>query len=281
MATTTTTVSPLIPEEWLDELIVQPVTRQSVALDSSVTSTLTISGQVGHLPMITDDINAAWVNEGQEISPDDMSTTEVEVRTRKIAALTTITNEAVNDADRDVLALAGQSIARDIANRIDLAFFSEPVVASPAPSGLGGITPTALNAGAAFTSFDVFALAVSVGDQQGAPITSWVMNPADLVTWQLVKESSSSQRRLMASDPTQPSRSVIEGRPVLTSPAVKSGSIWGMPSSRAFVVRRQGVELARSTDVYFTSDRTALRATMRVGFAYPTPGSVIKITKSA
>ncbi|MCE7480764.1 MULTISPECIES: phage major capsid protein [Actinomycetes] len=55
----------------------------------------------------------------------------------------------------------------------------------------------------------------------------------------------------------------------------------GIPKVRAILVRRNDVDLAVDRSAYFTSDRTAIRATMRVSFAFPHAAAVQKISLSA
>lgn len=47
------------------------------------------------------------------------------------------------------------------------------------------------------------------------------------------------------------------------------------------VVLRDDVRVERSTDAYFSSDRVAVKATMRVGFAFSHPAAVDKVSLTA
>ncbi len=49
--------------------------------------------------------------------------------------------------------------------------------------------------------------------------------------------------------------------------------MWGIPADRVMVVMRDDVRLEVSRDAYFSSDRVAVKATMRVGFAFPHPAA--------
>lgn len=61
---------------------------------------------------------------------------------------------------------------------------------------------------------------------------------------------------------------------------VDAGTIWGLPKARLFVVRRKPVDLQVDRSAYFTSDRTAIKATMRVGFAFPQVAAIQKVALS-
>ncbi|RZT87107.1 HK97 family phage major capsid protein [Pseudonocardia sediminis] len=282
--TSTTGVRPgLIPEEWIDRLVVEPVAAESVAMNPAVSTTITVNGQLAHIPKVTDDVAANWVAEGAEISPDDAEFSEITVTTRKIAALSIISRELADDTSPSALELIGAGIARSIAKKIDAAFFSEPAPASPAPAGLGSLPDnqiTKLNV-TAWDSTDNFALADSVAGQIGVTLSCWVANPVDALTLATIKASTDSRVPLLATDPTQPSRRIIEGKPVLISPAVKSGTIWGLPSDRVIVARRKDVTLETSTDAYFSSDRLGIRATGRMGFAFPHTLGIVKLVKTS
>lgn len=283
MATYTTTpvVGGVLPEQWAsDRLIVEPVSRASVALDRAVSTSMSTANGTVHIPVIRDDAGASWVNEGDEIAPDDTEFDEIEVVPHKVAGLSVVSRELANDSSPAAAQMIGDSLARSIAKQIDSAFFSDPVLAAPAPAGLGSVTDaTVVDAGAAWSSLDPFTEATSEAEQLGVTITSWVANPADALALAQLKDETTtgSLRPLLAVDPTQPSRRTIEGVPLLVSPAVVAGTIWGMPSSRVIVVRREDVTVETSGDVFFTSDRIAIRAVMRVGFGFPSHTSVVKV----
>ncbi|GAA4685121.1 hypothetical protein GCM10025780_34330 [Frondihabitans cladoniiphilus] len=54
--------------------------------------------------------------------------------------------------------------------------------------------------------------------------------------------------------------------PYIVSPHVLSGTVWGIPKSRAFRVLREDVSVDES--VFFTSDQVAIRGVARVGFGF-------------
>jgi HK97 family phage major capsid protein len=62
-----------------------------------------------------------------------------------------------------------------------------------------------------------------------------------------------------------------------TSPFVAEGTVWGVPQARVQIVLRDDVRLEVDRSVYFTSDRVAVKATMRVGFGFVHPAAVVKV----
>ena len=56
--------------------------------------------------------------------------------------------------------------------------------------------------------------------------------------------------------------------------------MWVLDPQWIKTVLREDVTLAVSYDSRFTSDRVALRATLRVGFAFPKPAALVRIDLS-
>ena len=96
---------------------------------------------------------------------------------------------------------------------------------------------------------------------------------------QLKRADGSNEPLLQAGvpDPTTPVTRQILGSALLVSPAVDDAVIWAIPQVHSLVVVREDVETEVSTDVYFTSDRVAVKTTMRVGWSWPSPAAVVKI----
>jgi hypothetical protein len=57
--------------------------------------------------------------------------------------------------------------------------------------------------------------------------------------------------------------------------------VWGLPTLHTMVILREGTTVEADESVFFTSDRVALRARMRVAFGFPHPAAVVKIVRSA
>jgi len=70
----------------------------------------------------------------------------------------------------------------------------------------------------------------------------------------------------VSADPTQPTRRVVLGVPIIPSAAVAEGDVWAIPQARVLVVLREDVTLDADRSAYFSSDRIGVRATLRVGF---------------
>lgn len=273
----TPNAGPILPEE-VSALVVQPVTRESVAMQTA--TVVTTGSHTFRIPRVTEDPTAAWVAEGAEITPDDMTLDEIDVTPSKVAGLTIISRELADDSDPAANNVVGDGLARDIARKVDAAFFG--ALASPAPSGLGalaGTTPVA--AGVAFANLDPFAEAMSEAEQLGATLTAFVANPADALALAQLKDATGSNRPLLGVDPTQPTRRTIFGVPLYVSADVTAGTVWGYDRDKVWIVLRDDAKIEVDRSVFFTSDRVAIKATMRVGFAFTQPATVVEITTGA
>ena len=70
----------------------------------------------------------------------------------------------------------------------------------------------------------------------------------------------------------------VYGRPLLVSSAVGAKTAWAIPRDRVFIVIRTDAKIEVDRSVFFTSDRVAVKATMRVGLAFPHPLAIVKVT---
>lgn len=268
----------LKPED-VGALIVQPVTQASIA--TQVATVVRTSSPEYRIPIVADDATASWVAEGDEIPVTDVEVSEVVVVPRKLAGLTFVSRELAADSSPEASTLVGQSIARDLAKKLDAAFFGSKGASAVQPAGLAdlaGVTPVVLPA--TVTNLDPFADAIAAAEGVGAELAAFVVNPADLLALAKVKKQTGSQEPLLGNDPTAPTRRTAQGVQLLPSVAVAAGTMWGLPKGRVFVVIREGVTLDVDKSVKFTSDQIAVRATMRVGFAFPHPAAVVKLAKA-
>ena len=264
-----------LPTE-VGELIVQPVQAMSVALQVATVVNIGAAANSFRLPVVTDDPNAAWTVEGAEITPSDATFAEEEVLFSKLAALTIISRELAEDSSPAAAEVVGHGMARDIALKLDAAFFGS--VAAPAPDGLGdlvGFTP--VDAEAAYANLDAFAVAVSEAEKLGVTLTSFVTNPATALVLAKLKQETGSNAALLQPDPTLPTRRMISGIPLYVTPAVSGAIVWGIPKDRVYIAMREDVTLVVDRSQYFSSDRVGVRATMRVGFGWPHPAAVVKV----
>jgi HK97 family phage major capsid protein len=284
MTLTTGTAGPLLTPEQVEDLLVLPVLAASVALNPLVSTVVRLTGSTYRIPKVTADPSAAWVAEGAEIPASDLTTNELIVTPSKVAGLSVITSELAEDSSPEASTEVGAGLARDIARKVDAAFFGG--VAANTPSGLASLTVGSGNvqdiaAGTAPTNLDAFAQAQMLAGNVGAEITSFVTNPTTALVLANLKETSGSGKPLLEPDPTKATRRMIFGVPLLTSPDAPVGTIWGMSAGRVTTVVRRDAEVQADRSVFFTSDRVAVRATCRIGFGFPHTAALVRIRLAA
>lgn len=278
MSMNTTNGAAIVAPEQVGDLIIRPVLTASVAAQTfQVVQTASHDYRV---PVVAADASAAWVAEGAEIVPSDVTLDEITVSPPKVAGLTIISNELANDSDPSAQQTVGDSLARDIARKVDAATFGS--LASPAPAGLGSLAGVStVAAGTGYTSLDPFVEAIAKAEEVGAVITSFVTTPAVALALAKIKQQTGSVVPLLGADPTSPSRRTIAGVPLYVSPAVATGVVWAIPSDRVLLVVRTDATVVADSSAYFSSDRVGVRATMRVAPAFPHAQAVVKISTTA
>jgi len=280
MTLTTGNAGPLLTPQQVEDLLVLPVLAASVALNPLVSTVVRLTGSTYRIPRVTADPSAAWVAEGAEIPASDLTTNELVVTPSKVAGLSVITSELAEDSSPEASTEVGAGLARDIARKVAAAFFGG--VAANTPSGLASLTVGAGNvqdiaAGTAPTNLDSFAQAQMLAGNVGVEITSFVTNPATALVLANLKEATGSGKPLLEADPTKPTRRMIFGVPLLTSPEAPVGTIWGLPAERVVTAVRRDADVTADRSVFFTSDRVAVRATCRIGFGFPHTSALVRI----
>ncbi len=272
-----------LPDE-VGQLVVTPVTQESVAIQAS--TAIRATGHRYRIPIVNGDPAAVWTAEGQEIVPSDPSLSELVIDQFKVAGLTVVSNEMLNDVTPESSALIGARIAADISKKVDSAFFGSRGASLVQPPGLGDLPTTGagsvskLSAGGSWNNLDVFSAAIINTQALGVQVGAFVMSAADALGIAGIKDSSVSNRSLLAPDPTQPGRLVIGGVVCFVSPAVAAGVVWSLPAARSYVIINEDATIEVDRSVFFTSDRSAVRSVMRVGFGWPQPAAITKITKA-
>ncbi|ANQ71720.1 MULTISPECIES: phage major capsid protein [Rhodococcus] len=269
--------SSLLAPSQVAELLIQPVIGESVA--AQVSRVILSNTNSLRVPIVTDDPSAAWVPEGGEIPISDLEVTELEIPALKLAGLTMISNELIADSGPDVAAEVGRGLARDLARQLDAAYFGTTV--TNGPSGLASLSgiQSVVTAGA-FENLDPFSEAQALTETVGATVGAFVTSPQVALQLAKLKTGSGSNAPLLGSDPTQPTKRVIAGVPLVVSPKVEANAVWAIPAERAVVTIRQDADIASDGSVGFTSARTAVRAIMRVGIGFPHPAAIVKITQT-
>lgn len=272
---TTLNGSPLLLPEEVGPLLIEPVYDASVAVQ--VSTAVQTAAPSYRVPFVSADPVAQWVAEGDEISPSDATLNEIHVIPSKIAGLSVISSELAMDTSPMAAEAIGSGLARDIARRIDQAYFG--ALPAPAQSGLGALSgiQTYVNA-AAYSNLDSLANAISKVQTVFANVDHFIAAPDVALQLATIKSLSGGAQPVLGMDATSATSRTILGVPMTVSPYVAAGTLWALDSSRVFVVVREDATVEADGSPFFTSDRVAVRAVMRVGFAFPQPNAIVKIT---
>ena len=244
---------------------------------AQVATTVTTGSTHYRIPIVAADPTAAWVAEGAEISPSDNVLEELVVTPPKVAGLTIVSRELADDSNPSAQTVVGDGLARDIARRIDQAAFAG--LSAPAPAGLATLSgvSTYVNA-SAFANLDWAAQAISKAEVVGATVTGFVTSPATALALATVKQATGSNQPVLGLDATSATSRSILGVPLFVSQYVAANTLWAIDKSRTWLVVRDDATVEADRSVFFTSDRVAVKATMRAGFAFTHPASVVKVT---
>lgn len=247
------------------DLVVTPVSRESVALQA-LGGPVTSPAQTNRfrIPIVAADPSAAYVAEGAEIPLSDATLSEVSDVFHKLAGLSVISRELADDSSPAAAEQIGQGLARDIAKKLDANFFGAGGLNAPVGlEDLAGVT-VHTTSGTAWTDTDAFVSAIYGAEGEGATLGAFVANPADALALAQLREADTSNKHLLQPDPTQPLRRLLAGIPLLVSPSVTAGTVWGMPGEgRLQVCIREDVRIDTDGSAYFSSDQVAVRATLR------------------
>jgi HK97 family phage major capsid protein len=267
----------VVPDE-LGDLVIAAAARASIALRAS--TVVTTASREYRVPVLSGLPSSAFVEEGQELALNDAVIQELTIVPAKVGHVAPLSRELVRDSFAEgapEIVATAQGI--DIAKKVDQAFFGgNNAIANDGLGVLAGVQEVDAG-GATVLNLDSFAAAQALSEDVGGVITSFVASPATALQLAQLKRGDSSNEPLLQSsvDPTQPTARMILGSQLLVSPAVDDDVIWGIPQGFSLVVVREDVETEVSTDVFFTSDRVAVKTTARVGWGFSHPGAIVKI----
>lgn len=278
MALYTAGAGPILSPAQVNDLVVRPVLDQAVS--AQVSTVIQISTNQLRIPIVLTDPQASFVAEGAEIPVTDGTLTEQVVTPKKLAALSIISSELSQDSSPAALGVVGDGIVRDVKRQLDASFFGNTT--PQGPSGLGSLTTAVASNGGSWSNLDAFEAAKANAETLFTDVTSFVAAPATVLALSTLKAFATvgSNMPLLQSDPTQPVARTISGIPLYSSPAVSPDVVWALPAARVLFVVRQDATVVSDSSVMFTSDRVAIRCTMRVSYAFTQPLAITKITKA-
>jgi len=224
----------LTPEQ-VGELIVRPITQQSVAMQAC--TVVRSASHVYLFPIVDEDAASQWVPEAQEITLSDPTVTELQVTPLKVAALVRVSTELAEDSSPEATTVVQESLARSIARSIDKAFFAAST--ENGPDGLLSVPGVqVIDAGSAFSNFDWAVDAKTALRKAGAEPSSFVASAETVGTLSSIKiftgsDLSSNEPLLAATDGdvTQATPENVLGVPLIAvadGTALADNLIWGI-----------------------------------------------------
>lgn len=278
LSTAANSGGPVLSAEQVAALVIRPLLDSSIA--AQISTVVQTTSHDLRIPVVTVDPQAAWTAEGAEIAVTDPTLVEVVVTPKKLAGLTVISSELANDSSPAALGVVGDGLVRDLRRQIDAAYFGNTVTNGPA--GLGSLTTATASNGGAWANLDAFAAAIANGENQHTQVTAFVTSPATALTLSTLKQFATvgSNVPLLGADPTAPTSRTINGIPLYVSPSVGADLVWAIPQQHSLFVLRQDASVVTDNSAFFTSDRVAVRATLRVSFGFTHAMAVTKITKA-
>jgi HK97 family phage major capsid protein len=247
----------LTPEEWAT-YVLDHLAAESVILASGATEVRTAAKQI-HIPRVTGDGGAAWYAELAPIGPGDPTGDELVLAPHKVAALTTLSNEAIQDSTPSALDATGNAMVRAVARAADAAYFNGTGAANNQPTGILTIAGLPAHVGAV----DYAGIITAAGLVRGAGGTPDVvyLNPADLTSLQLAVDGNN--RPLIQPDPSQGMSETIGGLRIWATPAVAAATALVAQADQIVVGVRSDASVVVSEDAEFASDATVARVVAR------------------
>lgn len=285
MANNASIASALLRPEQVGDRIIEPLSAASVAMTQ--TRVVQTDSAEYRIPVVEDDADADWVGENDEIPESEATGRSIKVTPQKVAGLASVSNEAVSDTSPEAHQEIADGLARKIARKVDRALFgryvtldTDPDYNEDRPAGLESIALdrlTHLDADPLAVSLDAFIDADSEAEELGVEITSWITTKNIKRGLRKLKSGSGANSYLLDYEGRQ---LTLLGAPVIASPFVTAGSVWGLPKSRVRTVLRKDVSVAFDKSYRFNRDQTSVRATARLAFGFPSPESIVLIRKS-
>ncbi|MCV7150680.1 phage major capsid protein [Mycolicibacterium pyrenivorans] len=265
------------PEDY-GKLVDLVIAEKSVAFQAG--TVIATQNETIRFPMLKADPAVGWYAENTQISLTDPTTDELVVTPKAVKGLTQISTEAAEDSNPAVADQVGRGLARNIAKKIDAAFFGNTV--TNGPSGLLSLAGVnVVDTGTVtLTSLDPFHEAKAAALADGAELSVFILAPDVALTLSKAKTATGANTGLLDVNGVGDGVT-LAGVPVLVSTDVAAGNAWGLDGSQVMVVQRTGTKVIRSIDAAFDYDAVQVRATARVGFGFANPAGVVRLYDAA
>lgn len=290
------TTGAFIPTEFVDRYFDQLRARTAVLAAGPTVINVDHAGSV-KVPKVTSSATVGPVAENVAITPSDPGLGNLTLDPIKLAVMTLVAREAIEDSNPDLQMVVSNSLIRDMAVKLDQQFVNGAGtggemtgllkvsgVTAGATTGANG-TSLAATSGA---GFGVLAdtLAAYEGANADPDRAAWIMHSR---TWSSIRKIQDDQHRPIVSiDPTSGVRQSLWGHPVYISNSIPVNQTVGTSTdcssiiladmSQVVVATSRAVELMMSVDFAFDKDQVAIRVTSRYDIGLPQPTAVTVTT---
>lgn len=261
--------SSIVPETFYD-VIQERLQLVGPMLDGGIVTLLnTASGEDIKVPVESTRPLATAIDEGTTISALDPTFSSLTLKSQKVAVLTKVSRELLEDSGIDVVAYLGRTLGTSVGIKVNNLLTvgtgsgDEPNgIVTAAGSGITGSTATGT-----FTADNLIDLAHSVDGAFVRLGAGFMMRRTTMGALRKLKDTAGQYLYVPAAEIGAPDS--FMGFPIYENPdvpavAASAKSVLFGATSSYHVRQVGGVELARSDDAYFASDEVGLRLTIRV-----------------
>lgn len=270
------------PEDY-GKLVDLVLAEKSIAFKAG--TVVSTSNESIRFPMLTADPDVGWYAENTQITLADPTTSELVVTPKAVKGLTQISTEASEDSNPAAAEQVGRGLARNIAKKIDSAFFGNTV--SNGPNGVQSLLDDTdplwqvVDPGAAYTNLDPFHDAKAQALTHNAELSVFVLAPDVALALSKAKQLSTGSNVGLLDSTGVGDGTTLANVPVLVSTDVAAGTAWGFDSEQVLIVQRAGTRVTKSTDAAFDYDAVQVRGTARVAFGFVNPAGIVQIYHDA
>jgi HK97 family phage major capsid protein len=288
------TTGALIPVAYSDRFFDQLRKRVGVLAAGPDVIPVVGAGSI-KIPLGTTSVTVGATAEGVAISPTDPGFSSITLDPRKLAAMTLVNREAIEDSSPQIRDRVSNALVKDMAVELDRQF----VVGDGTGQNMTGLLtqsgvtagPTAATNGTSVGStagYNFLADTLAAYEQANLDPdkAAWLMHAR---TWASIRKAVDSQSRpIFNVDPSGTMKLTLFGKPVYFSNNIPITQTFGTANnassllladfSQVVVAEARGLELMISEDYAFNTDQIAVRATCRYDIGLPQPTAVVKTT---
>jgi HK97 family phage major capsid protein len=234
-------------------------------------------------PQLTQDMEADFYNELDEIVPTDLDFDDFSLTPQKIAALARGSSEVFDDSDPDLMQIVTSNMGTILGLKFDKQCLAGDVATTPKGfDGLLKIAGQTIDVGGALENWDPFIQAIGALAEQHVPGPYAIVTHSRVVTaLDLVKEFTTAGSNVGLPRPANLPPIYVTSQIGLSGGTTPTTSALVYAPRFVTVVRRLEavIEIDRSAE--FTSDAVLVRGRVRATIGSPHTNAIVKLTNIA